>query len=125
MIRETGCDGVVVGRGCLGRPWLFAELCAALTGNEPPAPPDLGGVLDTIVKHAHLLADFFGEKHGKGRVDGMFGLLDSWLREAVCNEEVLNLVALLPVLRQGAAEAQRKDPPPAGAAYEVLQFKPL
>ena len=64
MIRETGCDGVVVGRGCLGRPWLFAELCAALTGNEPPTPPNLGGVLDTIVKHAHLLADFFGEKHG-------------------------------------------------------------
>ncbi len=64
MIRQTGCDGVVVGRGCLGRPWLFAELCAVLTGEEPPPPPDLGGVLDTMTTHARLLAEFFGEKHG-------------------------------------------------------------
>ncbi|MCK5940907.1 MAG: tRNA dihydrouridine synthase DusB [Planctomycetes bacterium] len=64
MIRHTGCDGVVVGRGCLGRPWLFGELCAVLTGNEPPPPPDLGGVLDTMTTHARLLAEFFGEKHG-------------------------------------------------------------
>lgn len=64
MIRETGCDGVVVGRGCLGRPWLFAELCAALTGEEPASPPNLGGVLDTMSTHARLLADFFGEKYG-------------------------------------------------------------
>ena len=64
MIRQTGCDGVVVGRGCLGRPWLFGELCAVLSGDEPPPPPSLGGVLDTMTTHAKLLADFFGEKHG-------------------------------------------------------------
>ena len=64
MIRQTGCDGVVVGRGCLGRPWLFAELCAVLTGQEPPPPPNLGEVLDTMTAHARLLAEFFGEKHG-------------------------------------------------------------
>lgn len=64
MLRETGCDGVVVGRGCLGRPWLFGELCAVLTGEEPAAPPDLGGVVDTMREHARLLADFFGELHG-------------------------------------------------------------
>jgi nifR3 family TIM-barrel protein len=64
MIRETGCDGVVVGRGCLGRPWLFAELCAALTGEEPPPPPNLGVVIDTMITHARLLVDFFGEKYG-------------------------------------------------------------
>ncbi|MEZ6038778.1 MAG: tRNA dihydrouridine synthase DusB, partial [Planctomycetota bacterium] len=64
MLRETGCDGVVVGRGCLGRPWLFGELCAALTGEEPQSPPDLGAVLDTMTTHAELLCAFFGEKHG-------------------------------------------------------------
>ncbi|EUA23538.1 dihydrouridine synthase family protein [Mycobacterium xenopi 4042] len=37
MMAATGCDGVVIGRGCLGRPWLFAELSAAFTGR--PAPP--------------------------------------------------------------------------------------
>ena len=64
MLRQTGCDGVVVGRGCLGRPWLFGELCAVLTGNAPPAPPDLGQVTDTMREHARLLVTFFGEKDG-------------------------------------------------------------
>jgi nifR3 family TIM-barrel protein len=64
MLRATGCDGVVVGRGCLGRPWLFAELCAVLTGQQPPPPPDLGAILDTMREHARLLAEFFGEKDG-------------------------------------------------------------
>ncbi|MBX3464937.1 MAG: tRNA dihydrouridine synthase DusB [Planctomycetes bacterium] len=64
MLRQTGCDGVVIGRGCLGRPWLFAELCAVLTGAPPPPPPDLGAVVDTMREHARLLADFFGEREG-------------------------------------------------------------
>jgi len=64
MMRQTGCDGVVVGRGCLGRPWLFGELCAVLRGEEPPPPPDLGGVVDTIREHARLLVEFFGERGG-------------------------------------------------------------
>lgn len=68
MLRQTGCDGVVVGRGCLGRPWLFGELCAALTGQEPPPPPDLGGVVDAMREHGRLLAAFFGEKNGMQQV---------------------------------------------------------
>ncbi|MSR40152.1 MAG: tRNA dihydrouridine synthase DusB [Planctomycetes bacterium] len=64
MLRETGCDGVVVGRGCLGRPWLFGELVAVLTGEAPPPPPNLGIVLDTLREHASLLAEFFGEPLG-------------------------------------------------------------
>jgi len=64
MLRQTGCDGVVVGRGCLGRPWLFGELCAVFDGREPPSPPDLGVVADTIVEHARLLCEFFGERIG-------------------------------------------------------------
>ena len=42
MMAATGCDGVVIGRGCLGRPWLFAELSAAFTGSPTPTPPTLG-----------------------------------------------------------------------------------
>ena len=41
MMAQTGCDGVVVGRGCQGRPWLFAELAAAFDGRPRPTPPDL------------------------------------------------------------------------------------
>ncbi len=63
MMRVTGCDGVVVGRGCLGRPWLFRELAAAFDGQEPPPPPDLGGVARVMLEHARLLADWFDEAY--------------------------------------------------------------
>ncbi|MFZ2175506.1 MAG: tRNA dihydrouridine synthase DusB [Rhodococcus sp. (in: high G+C Gram-positive bacteria)] len=64
MMAETGCDGVVVGRGCLGRPWLFAELSAALNGNPQPTPPTLGEVATIIRRHAELLAAHHGEDKG-------------------------------------------------------------
>ncbi|MBV8181867.1 MAG: tRNA dihydrouridine synthase DusB [Mycobacterium sp.] len=64
MMAVTGCDGVVIGRGCLGRPWLFAELSAAFTGSPPPAPPDLGEVASVIRRHGELLAAHFGEDKG-------------------------------------------------------------
>ncbi|MFO7163564.1 tRNA dihydrouridine synthase DusB [Mycolicibacterium hassiacum] len=64
MMSATGCDGVVIGRGCLGRPWLFAELSAAFTGAPPPPPPTLGEVAAILMRHAQLLADHFGEDKG-------------------------------------------------------------
>ncbi|GBE67942.1 putative tRNA-dihydrouridine synthase [Mycobacterium sp. MFM001] len=64
MMASTGCDGVVIGRGCLGRPWLFAELSAAFTGSPPPTPPTLGQVADIIRRHGALLAAHFGEDKG-------------------------------------------------------------
>jgi nifR3 family TIM-barrel protein len=64
MMASTGCDGVVIGRGCLGRPWLFAELSAAFTGSPPPVPPTLGEVADIVRRHGQLLAAHFGEDKG-------------------------------------------------------------
>ena len=64
MVRETGCAGVVVGRGCLGRPWLFADLAAAFAGRPDRARPDLGVVAATMHRHAQLLADWLGEQRG-------------------------------------------------------------
>jgi nifR3 family TIM-barrel protein len=61
MVGETGCDGVVVGRGCLGRPWLFGQLAAAFAGKAEPPPPSLGGVMDTMRLHLQLLAELLGE----------------------------------------------------------------
>lgn len=64
MMTQTGCDGVVVGRGCLGRPWLFAELSAELRGLEVPAPPTFGEVAGIIRRHAELLVQHEGETKG-------------------------------------------------------------
>lgn len=64
MMDQTGCDGVVIGRGCLGRPWLFAELSAELTGRPLPPQPTLGEVSTIIRRHAELLVDHDGEEKG-------------------------------------------------------------
>lgn len=64
MMRATGCDGVVVGRGCLGRPWLFRDLAAVFAGEAPPDPPRFGEIAETMIEHARLLAQWQGEHHG-------------------------------------------------------------
>jgi len=64
MMARTGCDGVVVGRGCLGRPWLFRDLADALAGRASRPAPDSGEVADIMIRHARLLVDHFGERVG-------------------------------------------------------------
>lgn len=65
MVRETGCDGVVVGRGCLGRPWLFADLAAAFAGSDERVNPTLGEVTATMRRHAAYLVEFYDDE-GRG-----------------------------------------------------------
>lgn len=69
MMKQTGVDGVVVGRGCLGRPWLFGDLeramVAYLAGEELVdgfAAPNLGFVADAFYRHAELLTEFFSDE---------------------------------------------------------------
>lgn len=65
MVEETGCDGVVVGRGCLGRPWLFRDLAAEFRGDsQQPTLPTLGEVTDVMRRHAQLLGEWIGEERG-------------------------------------------------------------
>jgi nifR3 family TIM-barrel protein len=64
MMAETGCDGVVVGRGCLGRPWLFRDLADAFAGRPPRPAPLLGEVAIVLAEHGRLLAGWFGESKG-------------------------------------------------------------
>jgi nifR3 family TIM-barrel protein len=62
MMRTTGCDGVIVGRGCLGRPWLFRDLADVFEGREAADPPGFGGVVDLMLEHARLLAEWLGDE---------------------------------------------------------------
>ena len=64
MVEQTGCDGVVVGRGCLGRPWLFRDLAAAFRGETVATLPNLGEVMDVMRRHAQLLGEWLGEERG-------------------------------------------------------------
>jgi len=63
MTRETGCDGVVVGRGCLGRPWLFTDLAAAFAGVPARVEPTLGEVTATMRRHTEYLIDFYDDEY--------------------------------------------------------------
>jgi len=60
MMRHTDCDGVVIGRGCLGRPWLFRDLVEAMNGRPVPASPSLGEVCTVMHEHAVRLLDHLG-----------------------------------------------------------------
>jgi len=62
MVRRTGCDGVVVGRGCLGRPWLFTDLAAAFAGRSLRVRPSLGEVSEVLRRHTVYLAEFYGDE---------------------------------------------------------------
>src|SRR5687768_7547565 len=115
MMRSTRCDGVVVGRGCLGRPWLFRDLADVFTGREPENPPTFGGVVDVMLEHAGLLAAWLGEegamrafrKHSSWYTKGFRG--GAPLRERLMR--VTTLVELESVL----ATADRAQPFPPEA----------
>jgi nifR3 family TIM-barrel protein len=76
MVEETGAAGVVVGRGCLGRPWIFRDLAAAFAGDDALVPkggaerpsrralPTLGEVAVMMRRHAELLCHHMGEERG-------------------------------------------------------------
>ncbi|MQY11533.1 putative tRNA-dihydrouridine synthase [Streptomyces sp. RB5] len=68
MVAETGCDGIVVGRGCLGRPWLFGDLVAAFEGRSAFARPALKEVAAVMRRHAELLGEWLGDE-ARGVID--------------------------------------------------------
>lgn len=68
MVRETGCDGIVVGRGCLGRPWLFGDLVNAFEGRTDTARPSFKEVAVVMRRHAELLGQWIGDE-ARGVID--------------------------------------------------------
>ncbi|GAA4285335.1 tRNA dihydrouridine synthase DusB [Brevibacterium daeguense] len=62
MMRTTGCDGVVIGRGCQGRPWLFGDLQNALAGRPERIRPSLGEVADAVCTHGEYLAEYYADE---------------------------------------------------------------
>ena len=118
MVRQTGVDGVVIGRGCQGRPWLFGDLMNAFEGSASRYRPGLGQVADTVYRHAELLVETFGSE--------MMGLRDirkhmAWyFKGYVVGGDLRAKLATVPTLEvlRGLLEELDKDSPYPGSDVE-------
>ena len=115
MMRATGCDGVVVGRGCLGRPWLFRDLTDVFEGREPSDPPTYGEVAGIMLEHARLLAEWVGEKPAMQ----MFRRFSTWytkgFRGSAALRTRLTRIGSLADLEECLARIDRTEPFPPRA----------
>jgi len=123
MVAATGCDGVVVGRGCLGRPWLFADLAAAFAGRSERVLPTLGEVLATMRRHVELLTAHYAASYpGDGEFRACRDIrkhIAWYLKGYVVGHEVrarLGLVESLAGFDAIVAELDPAQPYPGGAA---------
>lgn len=64
LMETSGCDGVMIGRGGLGNPWIYKSVEAVLSGGENPQKPSLEEIKQTALKHLELEIADDGEKNG-------------------------------------------------------------
>ena len=116
MVTETGAAGVVVGRGCLGRPWLFRDLAAAFAGEQVATLPTLGEVAAMMRRHAELLCRHMGEERGCKE----FRKHVSWyLKGFAAGGELRRSLALVTSLRALDELLARLDPDEAFPVAEL------
>lgn len=113
MVSETGCDGVAIGRGCLGRPWLFRDLADAFAGRKLRPPPAFGEVSDIMLEHARLLVGWFGERPAILAFRKHGGWYTKGFRSSARLREKLMRVASLDELEEVLAGIDRTEPWPA------------
>jgi tRNA-dihydrouridine synthase B len=65
-LRQSGADGVMVGRGSYGKPWLLAQVMAVLEGRAVPANPSLAEQRDLVLEHYDAMMELYGHEHGVG-----------------------------------------------------------
>jgi len=115
MMRQTGCDGVIVGRGCLGRPWIFRDLADLFDGREPRNPPNFGEVAEIMLEHARLLSEWVGEAHAMLAMRKFTGwYTKSFYGSAPLRERLMHVTSQAE-LRDVVSELDPATPfPPAG-----------
>jgi nifR3 family TIM-barrel protein len=115
MAQQTGCDGVAIGRGCLGRPWFFGDLADAFAGRPPKQPPSFGEVADIMIEHARLLVDWCGERQAMLSFRKHGGWYTKGFRASARLRSRLMRVTTLGDLEEILAGIDRAEPwPPKG-----------
>jgi tRNA-dihydrouridine synthase len=115
MMRNTHCNGVVIGRGCLGRPWLFRDLLALFGGNRPPSAPTIGQVVDTLLDHANRQVAWLGEFVGMRTFRRQAGWYTKGFRSSAALRQQLMGVNTIAELRLAVADLDRSAPFPLAA----------
>jgi len=123
MMRTTGCDGVVIGRGCLGRPWLFRDLTDLFAGRQPRPGPAFGEVVDVMIEHARLLIDWYqAERESMLAFRKHAGWYTRGFRNTAPLRERMMKVETLAALELALAGIDRDEPYPA-RAHEMRRGK--
>jgi len=99
ILRETGCDGLMIGRGSLGNPWLFREVCGAIDGTQAPEV-GLQERVETALMHAQWMVDYKGERLGVMEMRKHIGHYIGGLRGATALRRQLNLAKTLEEINQ-------------------------
>ena len=113
MVQQTGCDGVAIGRGCLGRPWFFRDLADAFAGRPLQQPPSFGEVADIMIEHARLLVDWCGERQAMLSFRKHAGWYTKGFRSSATLRRRLMQVTSLSQLEEVLAKTDRGEPWPA------------
>jgi nifR3 family TIM-barrel protein len=115
MMRATGCDAVIVGRGCLGRPWLFRELAEVFDGKAPTPPPKLGEIVRVMEDHAGRLCAFFGEENGMRQMRKWCAWYTKGFAGSAAVREKLARVSSIGEMTAALAELDADEPFPQSA----------
>ncbi|HTV24135.1 MAG TPA: tRNA dihydrouridine synthase DusB [Polyangiaceae bacterium] len=115
MMRQTGCDGVIVGRGCLGRPWLFRELADVFDGNPARQPPLLGVVIEVMLQHARWTAEWFGEPQALRAFRRQAAWYTKGFKGSARLRQALNHVSTLDELAAAVGDCNPSEPFPKAA----------
>jgi nifR3 family TIM-barrel protein len=108
MLDQTGARGVVIGRGCLGRPWLFGQIRASFAGEPVPAEPKAGVILDLMRRHAQLLVEMHGDEF-RGCQE-MRKHMAWYLKGVIAGSETRGALSLISSLEQLESLLSKIDP---------------
>lgn len=112
MMRETGCDGVMIGRGALSRPWVFREAWAAVRGEEPPAEPTEAEKLATIRRFFDLMRAHRDDRYALFQINRRVSWFAKTLQRDLGNGKMESIKPFKEAVRHATT---------AGAVYEALE----
>jgi nifR3 family TIM-barrel protein len=114
-LRETGADGIMVGRAALGNPWLIRDIAAAMRGEPVPAPPTIEERIDFAREHFDAMIERYGERLGLLQMRKHLGWYVKGIHDAGSMRERINKAVAPDAVRALLDEARAAQPAERGA----------